>query len=328
MHTSVRRSQGRLLGALLVSGALLLGGCGVRLDGPPPEVPSPEPGEILRQEAALETAEILALAEAAGAEAQASGATGDAPGDLAHIASDASAHLTDLGGVWTAPPRPSATDGPDSGDEATEPTPTPSGPVTGEDVLDALEGSTAADRAADPDADADLATLLASIAINRALWAAELRADLGLPGGPDSSTDPATADLDIPDPLPASAAPVVRTLDALGYTQEVIAARADSSERDEAAAAAVTLRDMAEDVAVAAGIDGTDADPRVAAYSIDTADLQGARATLIAELLPGWLAQVPDAETAVRAPLIALATQAAFLGQDPDLRIATYPGLG
>jgi hypothetical protein len=328
VHTPTRRSPGRRLGALLVSGALLLGGCGVRLDGPPPQVPSPEPGEILRQEAALETAEILALAEAAGADAQASGATGDEPGDLAHIASDATTHLTDLGGVWTAPPRPSATDGPDSGEEPTEPGPTPSGPVTGEDVLDALERSTAADRAADPDADADLATLLASIAINRALWAADLRADLGLADGPDGTSDPATAEIAIPDTLPASAAPVVRTLDALGYTQEVIAARGEEAERGEAAGAAVTLRDMAEDAAIAAGIDGTDADPRAAVYSIDTEDLQGARVALIAELLPGWLAQVPDTEGADRAPLIALATQAALLSQDPDLRVATYPGLG
>ncbi|TDE88299.1 hypothetical protein EXU48_23735 [Occultella glacieicola] len=334
MSPRMRRSAGRRLGVVLVAAAVLLSGCGVRLDDPPPQVPSPGPGEILRQGAALEAADLQALAESAGADAGPDGAAGDLASDLAHIAADAATHLDDLGGVWTPPPRPTATtdDQPEPSDEpGDEPTggdPTPSDPATAEDVLAALESSSADARAADPAADADLATLLASISINRALWAAELRTDLGLPTGADGSADPAAADLGIPASLPASAAPVGRTLDALGYTQEIIAARAEGTARTGAAAAAITLREMAEDVAVATGVDGTDADPRAAAYAVDLEDLQATRTGLIAELLPGWLTAVPDADPAVRAPLIALATQAAFLGQDPDARVATYPGLG
>ncbi|QOR72088.1 hypothetical protein IM660_07575 [Ruania alkalisoli] len=304
---SGRRRRTSRLTLWLTAVLVLLSGCAIRLDGPPDPVPSPDAAEQVRQHAAIASAQLAELADATSAPGEEIAAL------LAGIGTTAQAQLDALGGVWRAPARPDD--------------PSPSVPgldVPGDtrpaDVLSALVDSAAAarDAVALPAVDEDLAALLSGIVLQREAAASALAEMLDV--------DPGLADPEprLPTTLTEAAAGLCRTLDALAYAGETIAARSTGDARARAAAQAISDRDLAEQIAVAAGLDGTSDDPREVSYAVG--DLQADMTSWRADLVPGWLAQIPAADPADRMGLLDHARAAARVAP-PDPSQA-FPGQG
>lgn len=291
----------RLLVVLAVLATTMgVAGCGsVRLEEPPAAAPTADADEQLRQQAAEDTETLLHLASAA-----------DAPDDevaalLAAVAEDATTQLDALGGVWEPPGRPVGRLL-QAGDAA--------------DVLAMLSTSAVAARDGAVTTSGDLARTLAAIAVARTVRAAQLTTATG---GEVESVDPA-----LPPTLEAdSAADLIRTLDAIGWLWEAIAARSGDDERAEAAATARAWRTSAAGVAAIAGVADTPEDPRQVSYAVDTSDLPVAVATLRADLVGRWLAQLGTSTGDVRALVVDQAVAAALdagLGA-PGAEIAALP---
>jgi hypothetical protein len=282
---------------------LALTGCGVRLDTPPPALPSPGADETARQGAAERATAVAALAQEA-----ATDAAGADVAVLDRIASDARAHADALGGVWAPPdwattagmptPTPSPTSGPGETAPPVAPTstaqPAPADPSdrTGPpaapgaaDVARALAASaerTCADAVAvEP---ADLASLLASICLAQRRGATALGdavPDLaGTPGAEERAAALAAADLD--------ALALSRALDAAGFALEVAAARSAGATRDDLVERAEDHRTTAELLLEAAGVLSTDEDPRRAAYDLE--DGRAEPADVESGVLAAWSA--------------------------------------
>lgn len=295
----------RALGAALLA-ALTLTGCGVRLETPPPEVPTADAVEEVRQDAALVAAQ---LRDAAGA-----AATGDGVGEVLSAVATASAeHHEALGGVWEPWPGagPGATAYPD--DPAT-PGPVPS--VTPQEVLALLEEGAADAREGALTHDGELGQLLAAVAISRTWLAADLARALSveserLPAAPQPPPVPGTVD-----------AQTSRAVDAARYAFEVVAARSSGAQRE----AAVT---RAEQLALVAGAVAPEEDEREVAYDVSDATDGATRALAGAaelDVLGAYVAllgtPVEDRETVLDA-----ATYAAGQARSWDTALPALPGL-
>ncbi len=243
--------------------AALLTGCGLRLETEDPPTTAPDDAEILRQSLARHADSIARTASLAATAEESDVAT-----LLGAIATSAEEQRDVLGGVWVSSGRPM------------------SAPVArggAEEVLALLLAAADAARAAPLGSDDP--ALLVGLELSWALRADQLAtASGGEPAGVDD-TLPSTLDA-------TSAVDLVRTVDAIGWLWEVRAARSGGDALTEASSTAVRWRARAEQLAEIAGLAGTDDDPREIAYAVDVDDPATSIATLTAELLPCWLAQV------------------------------------
>ncbi|ACQ80743.1 hypothetical protein Bcav_2493 [Beutenbergia cavernae DSM 12333] len=234
---------------------LALGACGVRVDTPPPAIPSPGTEEVARQAAAETAGTIADLAAAVPDPDEALGLL------LADVVAASAEHVEALGGVWEAPPRPTTSPA------SPEPTPTAPAGSSPEDVLAALvAGAEEARTQALAVDDGDLTTLLASILLWRTVAAHDVADLLGsdaaaeLTGGLDRTSLGLTS-------FPGGT-DLVRAVDAAAYAYEVLAARAEGDVVATWAGRGRELRDTAEAVALGSGLAGTAGDPREAAYDV------------------------------------------------------------
>lgn len=255
-----RGRSARLVVALL-GAVLVLSGCGLRLETPPPEPLVPDAVELVRSRT-VEDALALAAGAADVAEARSAAA---APDDaltpvLADVAAFSTAHAEQMGGVY------------ESGLPSPTPTATPTRtPVADAGALLALVATAADTARTDADAveDGQLARLLASVATARA----GLRDRLGAATGttPPEPVDPAPSPAATvqPGPLtPETYADLVVAEDEVGYAYEVIAAKLSGDARAAAQADAAAHRGRAEAWARESGVDGTTIDPRRTAYAL------------------------------------------------------------
>ncbi|WP_402467806.1 DUF4439 domain-containing protein [Isoptericola aurantiacus] len=156
-HTAappLRRRRRTAAGLLAV--ALLVSGCGLRLETPPPAEPVPDALEIVRRTA---VSDALYVAEQADAAVDVLGGT--RPGlaeELERVAADSREQADQLGGVYDSGLEPTASP---SGSPQVAPS---EGPVRPSDVVVALVEAAGRSRtAASTTADGDLARLIASI---------------------------------------------------------------------------------------------------------------------------------------------------------------------
>lgn len=302
-------SPRRALGAALLA-ALTLTGCGLRLETPPPEVPTADAVEQARQDAALVAAQLHDVAGAAAAAADVElGAV------LTAVQAASTAHHEALGGVWEpwSGAGPEATAYPDA---PTTPSPTPA--ATPQEVLDLLEQGAAAARADALDHDGELGRLLAAVAISRT-W---LAVDLGRALSVEPERLPATPQ---PPPEPGAVDPQTsRALDAARYAFEVVAARSSGPQRE----SAVT---RAEQLALVAGAVDPAEDEREVAYDVTgTADAGAPERALAgaAELdVVGAYVALLGTAAEDRETLLDAATYAAGQARSWDTALPALPGL-
>lgn len=293
--------------AMLV--VLALAGCSVRLDSPPPEVPTPDAAEALRAELTEGTEQLITLAHAAaGEDGEEEGSVG---AELLALADASAAHLEALGGTWTPPPRP----------DDPSPTPEPEPTATPQDVLTTLTDAAAQvqEAVAEPLWEPEAATLLASISLYRDAALVRLAEALDT-----DSPAPAEPDGTLPEQLDAATAPLCRTLDALGYAYEMQAARSSGDQRERATARAEQDRALAEEIAVRAGYDGTADDPRQVSYAVGE-DIGETIETWQAQLVPAWLTLIGPASAEDRTVLLTWARAAAAAAPPPADQ--AFPGL-
>ena len=285
-----------------------LTGCSLRVDSPPPEIPTPDAAEALRAELAESTATLADLARAA---VEGDGVADDVSAELLTLADASTAHLEALGGIWTPPPRPD------------DPSPTPEGETTAsaEEVLTALTAAATQvqEALAEPLWEPEAATLLAAIAIYRDGALQRLAGALGT--DPPATPEPEGT---LPEQLDAATAPLCRTLDALGYAYEVQAARSSGDPRERSITRAEQSRALAEQVAVLAGYDGTDQDPRQVSYAVGE-DLGETIETWRAQLVPAWLTLIGPASAEDRVVLLTWVRAAAAAAPPPADE--AFPGL-
>lgn len=268
-----------LLVALLA--LLALGGCGLRLETPPPAEPSPDAAEQVRARTAEDALDLVAVASAA---------RPGAPDPVAAVLDDvvrfSGAHARELGGHYDSGlPEPTPT-GP--------PTPTTVPAVAPVEVWAGLRRAAATaidDAEAEAEADPNMARLLAAVGVARAELAARL-ADALADGVPQPEPTPApevtsrAEPTGVPDGLTADD---VRTLalvhDQAGYGLEVVAAKLDGDARATAVAAAARHRAAAARWALRGGFADAETDPRRPVYALP-ADIDDpvAAAALAADL--------------------------------------------
>ncbi|MEE6280308.1 hypothetical protein [Georgenia sp. MJ170] len=293
---------------------LLLAGCSLRWDTPPPEVQAPDAAEVARQAAATQSATLAGLAVPDGDDAAAA--------VLADVAVDAEAHLAALGGVWE--PWPGAGPGATAYPTA-PPAPSAAPPLTAEQALTTLvDGAGSAGEAAAA-APGELGRLLAAVSVSRTFAAADLAAALGV-------APPPSAGAPLPAPAAGLDAPTVQALDAARYAFEVVAAQSSGGARETAVERATELgalaasevpgedlREVAYDVStvLAAAPEGTTPQRHLAAQ----AELDVMTAFL-ARLASADAAPLPDA-----AALVAAATHAAGQARSWDAELPALPGL-
>ncbi|MBO0925785.1 DUF4439 domain-containing protein [Cellulomonas sp. zg-ZUI199] len=318
-----RRAPVLRLAATLVAGALALGGCGVRLESPPPAEPSPDAIEQVR---ARTVDDALALADAARAAAPSADEATRAV--LDDVATFSDQHVEALGGVY------------DSGLPDATPTPAPAATspavtdVTG--VLSALvdDAARAADDADDVP-DGALARLVASVSVARDALADRLAAVTGVPrpdpalAAPDGTAGTAATATADPTVTPPGAAPtggaapgdatpaaaagakaLALAHDEAAWTLAVLAARTTDERRATLLAAADGHRRASDAWAATAGVVGQPTDPRRSAYALPG----GLDDPTVADALPRTLEQavadasaqaVDDAPAGARAEAIA-----------------------
>ncbi|MCR6647051.1 MAG: DUF4439 domain-containing protein [Cellulomonas sp.] len=257
------------LGAVLAVTALVLSGCGLRLETPPPVEPSPD---ALEQVRARTVDDALALQSAA-QDALTTTTDEQVLPLLDQVVTFSEQHVAALGGEY------------DSGldadpDEAPTPSPTPTvATTTAQDVLALLgDTTTTAGTDANSTTDGPLARLIASVAVSRADLTDRLASALGEdspgPAVPEQVVVPPEVDADV-------AGPLARAHDEAGYALEVLAARGPEQTRAATLASARAHRAAADAWAKAAAIAGTEQDPRLAQYALPTdLDADGALSAL------------------------------------------------
>lgn len=257
MNRTVRTGSMTVVAALLV---LVLSGCGIRVETPPPSEPVPDALEIARRAAA---ADVIAIVDVASGAVES--LTQDDP---AHVIIDeiltaSTVHLAQLGGEYDSgldsdpAPDPSSdgSDGPDPGLEA---------------VVDRLAQAYSRTRGAlESTPDPGLARLMASIATFQLTSARSLAASAELelptvvvPGTPDMPRVPPTGISS------SDLTPLILSEDAAGYAYEVLAARLLDAPRVAALARASVHRSRSDAAAAAAQVARTNQDPRRVAYEL------------------------------------------------------------
>ncbi|KGM14165.1 DUF4439 domain-containing protein [Cellulomonas bogoriensis] len=299
--------------------ALVLAGCGVRLETPPPAPLVPDDAEVVRQRTTADALALAVLAEHVD--------TGDdtALADAARAAASASRlHLEALGGIYDPGTEPYDVDGADEPEDSTTTPPAVPRPPQDLQTLLARAAQTALDDA-DAVPDGPLARLVASVAVSRALHLESMTRAMGpdqdtspappRPGRQDAGTD-AGEDDGSDRPPPGVSAADLRSLvlseDAAGYAWEVVAARAGGDPRTAAAARAAEHRTRADHWARLGGVAKTQADPRRNLYSLpeeivrpeQDEDLTTALAEVEAALTRAYATLVARADPGERAPVL------------------------
>ncbi|WP_418277288.1 DUF4439 domain-containing protein [Isoptericola jiangsuensis] len=193
--------------ALAVLAAVLLGGCGLRLETPPPAEPDPDAVEIVRRTA---VADALFVAEQAdGAVSTLAGKRPRLTAELERIAEDSRDQAEQLGGTYDSGLEPEA--------PASSPGPSDD-PVSTEDVVTALVDASGRSRtAAGTTDDGPLARLLASVGAAQTVSAVRVGAygdtvpisvDPVVPA--PEETPVVTDEPDTQDPSPVEATPTSR----------------------------------------------------------------------------------------------------------------------
>ncbi len=339
------RAPGRGVVAVVLAlvAALVLSGCGLRLETDPPREPVPDTTEAARRPAVDD-----ALALSAAATSAAPGAPEPVVTALTRIADFSTQHVAALGGVYDSGlDVPAGTDPADLADTSTAGA-TATQPVAPADVL-VLLATSAGDATRDADAvpGGPLARLLASIATARAQSLAELAVALGVEvpqivptpteTAPTAAAAP-TAPTDAPTVDPAGGldadtlAGLVIAEDQVGYGLEVVAAQLSGAERATAVAAAARHRDAAQTWAAAAGLAGTATDPRRTSYALPTGVVDPAVATTLARTLHTTLADtyaaaVAQAPAGRRTPLVTALRAAVLDAQLWGATAVAFPGL-
>lgn len=304
-------------GGVLLLAALTSTGCGVRIDTPPPAIPSPAQSEVVRSET---VATSIALADAA-QEAGHSSSHSEVVADLlTQIAAGSRAHAEALGGVWIPPERPTPipTTHASLAPEAT----TPAGLAAALAVAsqEAVQGA--------QETEGDERTLLTSIAVWRALAANELAAAV-------DGAEPEVGDLDLAGLEISGTGDVselVRELDSGAFTYETLAARSDdATRRVDWPRRAAALRTAAQVLASADGTAGTANDPRESIYDVGPLldlDPDVVVASLESRLATLWVSSdvPPSVRVSAAVASLELAAQTAPLAP-LDSPAAVLPGL-
>lgn len=325
-----RRDRGLRAVVLAVVTALAVTACGIRVETPPPELPSPGPLEIARQDAAVAAAELARDAATAAA------VTDDERlfAVLERVRLDAETHVAALGGVYSA--EEGAVVDPETlvdldaaRDEEDE---GPPDPVDPESLVTRLVAAASADRAAsDTVADAGLAQLLAVVATSRLLAADALARRLG-------AERPTLGGAGLPTALPAGPgggdlATIVLAEDQAAFALETITARSSEDDvRTRARTNAARHRATSDAWADLADLDGPGADPRSVAYALaGSADSAESRTLLAARaeaaLVTSYAALLALAEPGHRAELAELHTLAAESARRWGEAPGALPGL-
>lgn len=295
------------------AGALLLAGCGVRLETPPPAEPVADAVEVARQDAAVDAARLATTATRAAGEDRGTA-------ELELVTQISREHLTALGGVWRAWPGGAPTDVPTT-DVPTGPPVADPGPGDVLALLTDAAGRAREDALATSDEPAR--AVLASVAVARDRAAVRLAAALGTEAPPTAAAPLST------DALLARGVdgPTLLVLDQARYAYETVAARSDGDRRQEAAGRADHLQQLV-DAAIAAGAP----DGRLAVY-----DLPGATGPLSPEqaaavdaeqrLLEHWIFSLGLAGAGARPALLDAAGYAAAQVERWGGTLPALPGL-
>lgn len=338
-----RRRSG--LTALALTCAIILSGCGLRLETPPPTEPVPDAAEVLRRTA---VADALLVADQATAAAATDGIEPAIESELTEIAESATVQAEQLGGEYDSGLGDLVSDGTGASPSADVQEQTPRAVVAS--LRDAATRTRAA---ADQAQSGPLGRLLASISTSQTQQAQELARLTDVKGPTLPSTQiPEPAD---PDPQPsegdddaatpaaaASEAPVAPTglsaenlsalilaEDTAGYALEVRAAQSSGDTRTRAQDRASLHRARAQAWALVAGVDGTDQDPRRVAYDVPGSETP---TTDLARDLETGLAQdyatlVGIAEPGTRAVLVGLLTDSTLAAARWGAPTVPFPGL-
>lgn len=293
-----RTSRAAVLAAL----ALVLAGCGVRLETPPPTEPPLTAVEAARRAAVTDVLDVRATALAARDDAE------GRPADiLATVLENADVHEAQLGGVY------------DSGLVGVDgsPAPLPTGTAAGTDVAATVEIlAQAASRARaglETAEDPGFARLTGSMAVAHLVAARTLAAAADVEAPVTEFPAVAAVPTSLDDVPTADLAALVVAEDSTGYMLEVLASRLSGPQRSAALARAATHRTRADAWASAAGLADTPEDPRRVAYALppaittdspDTALVGAAEASLTTDLVT-LLAVVPPASRAATLDLAA-----------------------
>lgn len=331
------------LTALALTCAIILSGCGVRLESPPPTEPVPDAVEVVRRTA---VADALLVADQAGAAAVAEGVEADVAAELTAIAEATTLQAEQLGGEYDSGLGDIVTERSGASPSATTPEQTPRAVVTS--LGDAATRTRAA---ADQAQSGPLGRLLGSVSAAQARYAWDLARLTG-------AQAPALPSTQIPEPLeddaepseetttaPASAAEgpaavptglsaeelatLVLAEDTAAYALEVRAAQADGDVRTRAYDRSRVHRARAQAWALLAGVDGTNQDPRRVAYAVpgpETATPDLAR-DLETDLTQNYATLVGVAEPGTRAILVALMTDTTLVAAQWGAPAIPFPGL-
>lgn len=299
----------------LVAATALLGGCGVRLESPPPTAPVPDAVEQVRQDGAIDAATIARTV------AEVTAAEGEVAEILDRVAAQARTHADALGGVWVAWPD-GAPEGVTTAPVSTDP---PVAAPEARDVLDLLTAGAADAREASlASPDDAVAAVLASVSISRSHTAADLAAAVG------EDLAPAAGAALTPDALRArgSDGPTLLVLDQARHAFETVAARSTGATRQAAAARASHLQ-LLVDTALADG--APDRRPGVYALPDATDDLSAEQAAAVdaeSRLLEHWVFSITLTGPEEREALVAAAELAAGQVRAWGGTLEDLPGLG
>lgn len=335
------------LTALVLTCAIILSGCGVRLESPPPTEPVPDATEVLRRTA---VADALLVADQADAAAEAEGVEPDVAAELVLISEAANLQAQQLGGEYDSGLGDIVTELSEASPSATAPDQTPRAVVTS--LRDAATRTRAA---ADQTQVGELGRLLGSISAAQTRYAQDLAELTGakgpelpstqIPGPTGSGTEPSDAEdasaapasaTSETDPLVAPTGLSAEELQALvlaedsaAYALEVRAAQADGDVRTRAYDRSRVHRARAQSWAVVAGIDGTEQDPRRVAYALpdpETATPDLAR-SLEEDLTQNYATLVGVAGSGTRAILVSLLTDTTLASARWGAPAVPFPGL-
>lgn len=326
------RGRARRLAAATIV-AVLLSGCGVRMESPSPTQPVPDATEASRRAAVQDVVDVESQARATIAElpevkGKAAAQKVEAQRtSLESIAADADAHLAALGGQYV-----SGLVDADGVPLPAEPAPAGATPGTQQTVDRLVQSYARARGALTTQEDDAVARLMASVAVAQLTRAQELAA-VGGDTIPETEA-PASAQVpaELPEDLDVDLTPLVASEDAAGYTFEVLAARLADAERVAARTRAAQHRDRADRWARLAQVDGTAQDPRQIAYELPAGvlatptDTSGVHAVESA-LATAYATLVAEVGTEMRTAMLDLFTDSHAAALTWGATPVAFPGL-